>query len=259
MKIFNTIEDFNLYRAQLTNKNIGFVATMGALHQGHLSLVKRSLIENEISIVSIFTNPTQFDNANDLDKYPNLLEQDLNLLTKAGVDAVFIPEYQTIYPDDYTYQVQENQLSKQFCGAHRTGHFDGVLTVVMKLLNIVQPHKAYFGEKDYQQLILIQNMVNAFFVSVDVIGCAIVREIDGLAMSSRNLRLSQSQRQIAPELHRVITSGLGIESMQKELTSLGFNVDYIDIIHNRLLVAAYLGDIRLIDNIKLAIATENAA
>jgi pantoate--beta-alanine ligase len=259
MKILNTIDSFNLYRTQLHVKKIGFVATMGALHQGHVSLLKRSLTDNDVTIASIFINPTQFDKANDLESYPNLLEQDIKVLSQTGVDAVFIPDYQAIYPDKYTYKVQENQLSKQFCGAHRTGHFDGVLTVVMKLLNIVQPHKAYFGEKDYQQLALIQNMASAFFMPVGIIGCAIVREKNGLAMSSRNLRLNQSQRKIAPELHRVISSGLSIENMQKELTSLGFIVDYIDIINNRLLVAAYLGDIRLIDNTDLTLATEYAA
>lgn len=259
MKIFNSIDSFNLYRAQLNVKSIGFVATMGALHQGHVSLLKRSLVDNDVTIASIFINPTQFDKANDLESYPNLLEQDLNVLSKTGIDAVFIPGYQEIYPDKYTYKIQENQLSKQFCGAHRTGHFDGVLTVVMKLLNIVQPHKAYFGEKDYQQLSLIQNMASAFFMPVDIIGCAIIREKDGLAMSSRNLRLNQAQRKIAPELYRVISSGQSIENMQIELTSLGFIVDYVDIINNRLLVAAYLGEIRLIDNTDLSLARENAA
>jgi pantoate--beta-alanine ligase len=259
MKILNSIESFNLYRAQLNIKSIGFVATMGALHQGHLSLVKGSLVDNENTIVSIFINPTQFDKTHDLDNYPNLLDQDLELLSKAGVDAVFIPEYHTIYPDNYTYQVKEKQLSRQFCGAHRKGHFDGVLTVVMKLLNIVKPNNAYFGEKDYQQLTLIQNMTSAFFMPVNVVGCAIIREKDGLAMSSRNLRLNKSQRLIAANLYRVISSGLSIKNMQKELTSLGFVIDYIDKAHNRLLVAAYLGKIRLIDNIELTLATENAA
>jgi pantoate--beta-alanine ligase len=259
MKILNSIESFITYRAQLKTNDIGFVATMGALHQGHLSLVKRSLIDNKNTIVSIFINPTQFDKTNDLDNYPNLLEQDLDLLSKAGVDAVFIPEYQTIYPDNYAFQVQEKQFSKQFCGAHRAGHFDGVLTVVMKLFNIIQPHTAYFGEKDYQQLTLIRNMTNAFFMSVNIVGCEIIREKDGLAMSSRNLRLSKQQRQIAPELHRVISSGINIHHMKKELTAIGFLVDYIEITNNRLLVAAYLGEIRLIDNVDYISTNEKAA
>jgi pantoate--beta-alanine ligase len=259
MIILNSIESFNVYRAQLKTSKIGFVATMGALHQGHLSLVNRSLSDNKKTIVSIFINPTQFDKANDLDNYPSLVDQDIDLLSKAGVDAVFIPEYQSIYPDNYTFQVQEKKFSKQFCGAHREGHFDGVLTVVMKLLNIVQPNNAYFGEKDYQQLILIQNMANAFFMSVNIVGCEIIREKNGLAMSSRNLLLSQSQRHIAPELYRVISSGLSIEHMQKELKAIGFIVDYIEVTNNRLLVAAYLGEIRLIDNVEHITANEKAA
>lgn len=236
------------FREGLTG-SIGFVPTMGALHAGHLSLISAAQEHNDHVVVSIFVNPTQFDQTADLAKYPNTLEQDLKQLETTGVTAVFMPDFDSIYPDDYAYKITENSLSGLFCGAHRPGHFDGVLSVVLKLLNLVKPHKAYFGEKDYQQLSLIQGMVEAFFLDVEVIPCPIIRESDGLAMSSRNLRLTPIQRKIAPQLYAVLTDGTSIKDKQHRLADLGFDVDYLSVYNNRLLAAASLGEIRLIDNV----------
>lgn len=250
MKTIQSIQQFQEYRKTIKS-SVGFIPTMGALHAGHLSLIKQSLAENDNTIVSIFVNPTQFDNEKDLNHYPNLIESDLQQLQSLGVDCVLLPDFEHMYPDDYRYKVYENELSQQFCGAHREGHFDGVLTIVMKLFNIVQPNKAYFGEKDFQQLTLIQQMVHAFFMSIEVIAGATVREQDGLAMSSRNLNLTAEQRKIAPKLYQTISSNQSITQMKNTLKSYGFKIDYLEILNNRLLVAAFLGKVRLIDNAEI--------
>jgi pantoate--beta-alanine ligase len=250
MKTMQLIQQFRDYRKTI-NTSVGLIPTMGALHAGHLSLIKQSLAENDKTIVSIFVNPTQFDNKNDLNHYPNLIERDLQQLQSIGVDCVLLPEFEQMYPDNYSYKVSENVLSHQFCGAHRDGHFDGVLTVVMKLFNIVQPNKAYFGEKDFQQLTLIKQMVQAFFMPIEVVAGATVREQDGLAMSSRNLNLTAVERKIAPKLYQTISSGESLKQMNTELEAYGFKIDYLEILDNRLLVAAFLGQVRLIDNIEI--------
>jgi pantoate--beta-alanine ligase len=172
-------------------------------------------------------------------------------LADAGVTAVFLPNKETMYPDDYRYQVAETELSCLYCGAHRAGHFDGVLSVVMKLFNLAQPTRAYFGEKDYQQLTLIQGMVQAFFMSIEIVPCPVVRESDGLAMSSRNLRLSPIERKIAPQLYATLTADTSLADKRQRLADLGFDLDYLEVYQDRLLVAAKLGEIRLIDNVPL--------
>lgn len=236
------------FRQTLTG-TVGFVPTMGALHAGHLSLINAACEHNDQVLVSIFVNPTQFDQAADLAHYPNTLEQDLKQLEDVGVVAVFMPDFNSMYPDDYVYQISENKLGGLYCGAHRAGHFDGVLSVVMKLLNLIKPHKAYFGEKDYQQLSLIQGMVAAFFMDVEIVPCPIIRESDGLAMSSRNLRLTPIQRKIAPQLYAILKADSPIKEKEQRLADLGFEVDYLSVYNNRLLAAASLGEIRLIDNV----------
>lgn len=251
MKQFSSLADWRAFRANL-NLPIGFVPTMGALHRGHLSLLQHSLADNLYTVASIYVNPTQFNNSQDLDKYPRTTEQDLAMLEDAGVDAVILPSYEELYPDAFHYQVLETELSSRFCGAHRPGHFSGVLTVVLKLLNRVAPGRAYFGEKDYQQLLLIRGMAEAFHLPVEIIGCPTVRESDGLALSSRNLRLSKKQRQLAPELYRIISTAKNSEDASKALQQLGFKVDYVEEYAGRRLAAATLGDIRLIDNVAVA-------
>ncbi len=249
MKVFDSPAAWRGFRAGLEAP--GFVPTMGALHEGHLSLVRRSQDENPWTVVSVFVNPTQFDEAADLAAYPRQVEDDLDRLREAGVDAVFLPSAEDLYPDDYRYRVSENQLSHRLCGAHRPGHFDGVLTVVLKLLNLVRPARAYFGEKDYQQLQLIRGMAEALFLDVDIVGCPIVREADGLARSSRNRRLAERDRRLAPELYRVIRNSGSAEDAGAELAGLGFEVDYVEDIDARRFAAVRLGEVRLIDNVPL--------
>ena len=249
MKLCRTNADWRALRNTLGDRTLGLVPTMGALHAGHLSLVQRSQRENAATVVSIFVNPTQFDQADDLDRYPRKTELDLALLQDAAVDAVFIPSCDEIYPDGFHYRVNESELSLRLCGAHRPGHFDGVLTVVMKLLNIVQPTRVYFGEKDYQQLLLVRGMAQAFFMDVDVVACPVVREPDGLAMSSRNQNLDTAQRQLAPSLHQVLCESTDTENAQTRLQQLGFDVDYVEDFKGRRLAAVQIGGTRLIDNV----------
>jgi pantoate--beta-alanine ligase len=224
---------------------------MGALHAGHLALVHASLADNPWTAVSIFVNPTQFDRPDDLERYPRRHDEDLEQLAAAGVEAILMPSADVLYPDGYRYRVSETEISRRLCGAHRPGHFDGVLTVVLKLLNLVRPARAYFGEKDYQQLQLVRGMVEAFFMDTRIVACPIVREPDGLALSSRNLRLDPAQRRLAPELHRTLRGAADPASARRELERLGFAVDYVEDWDGRRLAAACLGDVRLIDNVPL--------
>lgn len=251
-KIISNPYEMIAWRKSLpVDKSVGFVPTMGALHAGHESLLVQSRKENDYSVLSIFVNPTQFDNADDLAKYPSTWDQDLAMAAKAGVDVIFFPEYKLMYPDNYTYKVSENDFSKKFCGAHRPGHFDGVLSVVMKLLNIVSPTHAYFGEKDYQQMTLIKKMKEAFFLPYEIKSVATLRDKDGLAMSSRNVRLTAEQRERAPLLHKILVESKTAAEASAQLTKSGFKVDYVEDSENRRLAAAFLGDVRLIDNVKI--------
>jgi pantoate--beta-alanine ligase len=233
---------------------IGFVPTMGALHAGHAALVTRSVAECDVTVVSVYVNPTQFDNQADLQKYPEKLATDAAMCAALGTKILFAPGYAEIYPDQFRYQIDEKVHSRELCGAHRPGHFTGVLTVVMKLLNIVRPARAYFGEKDYQQLQLIKGMAEAFFLPTEVIGCATVREADGLALSSRNQNLSPEARRQAPLMHRLIASDRSDEQVRMELSAAGFDVDYVVTQAGRRFVAARLGtgaaQVRLIDNVR---------
>ncbi len=254
MRVFKLLPDWQAWRAKQT-QSIGFVATMGALHAGHLALVKESLANNDITVVSIFINPTQFDQAADLDAYPQQLDQDLTMLEAVGVTAVLVPESTQIYVDNQVYKVTESKLSLDLCGEYRPGHFDGMLTVVMRLFSLVQPQRAYFGEKDWQQLQLITGMVKAFFISVEIVAVATMREVDGLAMSSRNIRLSASERIAAASFPAILKTASSAESAVRELIEAGFKVDYVKdmkaagSLHR--LAAVHLGKTRLIDNIGL--------
>jgi len=189
VRCFESLDDWRAARAVLGMTRIGFVPTMGALHAGHASLLARSVAESEYTVLSIYVNPTQFNDAGDLARYPRTLEQDLALAESLGVDAVLLPRYEALYADGYRYRLDEMTFSRTLCGAHRPGHFAGVLTVVMKLLNLVRATRAYFGEKDYQQYLLIRDMCAAFFLDTEIVPCATLREPDGLAMSSRNMLL----------------------------------------------------------------------
>ncbi len=251
MRTFSTLHQWGDLKKTLQSGSIGLVPTMGALHPGHLSLVQKSLEQNRATTVSIFVNPTQFNQTADLDSYPRHFEQDLALLEDIGVDGVFMPDYELLYPDDFSYRVTESSLSDRLCGKHRPGHFDGVLTVVMKLLNIIRPDKAYFGEKDYQQLQLISGMVEAFFMPVEIVACPVIREADGLAMSSRNQLLNAEQRETAGMLYRSLSTSQDISQVRKQLEQNGFIVDYVEDLNGRRLAAASLGTTRLIDNVPI--------
>ncbi len=251
IKKIETIEEMRKLRRSLQGQ-IGFVPTMGALHEGHRSLVERARAESDVVIASIFVNPTQFNVASDLDKYPRTLESDLLSLEDAGVDYVFLPRPEEMYADNYRFEVREKEQSQFLCGAHRAGHFEGVLTVVLKLFNLVKPDRAYFGEKDYQQLKLITDMASALFLDVEVVPCPTVRETDGLAMSSRNLRLSAQQRERAPLFYRALKSkGADPAGVKSELETAGFKVDYVEERWGRRFGAAFLGEVRLIDNVEI--------
>ena len=195
-----------LERNRAEGKSVGFVPTMGALHDGHLSLIKRSGKENDLTVCSIFVNPIQFNNPADLEKYPRMPEKDSELLKTAGCDVVFLPSTEEIYPGGKTVTVDVDfgMLDKVMEGKFRPGHFSGVAVVVKTLLDIVEPDRAYFGKKDYQQLAVIRHMVNTLHMPVEIVACETVREPDGLAMSSRNLRLTPEERERAPEIYHVL-------------------------------------------------------
>ncbi|HIG40149.1 MAG: pantoate--beta-alanine ligase [bacterium] len=251
MRRVESVAEYRKFREEFSDQKLGFVPTMGALHIGHASLIERSVTECDITVLSIYLNPTQFNNPGDLDKYPVTLENDLLMAENLGVDVVLLPDYHQVYPDNFRYLVEETSFSRQLCGAHREGHFTGVLTVVMKLLNIVRPQCAYFGKKDYQQYQLIRDMVEAFFMDVNIIGCDTIREEDGLALSSRNLNLDDHSRELAPELHKAIERNIADAQVVSQLDVLGFDVDYIKTIDGRRYAAASLGKVRLIDNISV--------
>jgi len=251
MKVFKSVAEWQAGRHAFTARPLGFVPTMGALHQGHLSLVKASTEQNALTVVSVFVNPTQFDDKQDFEKYPVDANSDLARLEAAGVDVVLMPDAGQIYRDDYRFKVTESEFSRRLCGAHRPGHFDGVLTVVMRLLNLVGPDNAYFGEKDFQQLQLIRDMVDAFFMPVNIVACATVRESDGLAMSSRNQLLDAGQRARAPALYAALKNSHTAAEARQKLIAEGFVVDYVEDLDHRRLAAARLGSTRLIDNVAI--------
>jgi pantoate--beta-alanine ligase len=230
-------------------RSVGLVPTLGALHGGHASLFGAARRDNDVVLASVFVNPTQFDDRRDFELYPRDLDGDLALMDRSGVDAVFAPGVREMYPNGTAYTVAEDAFSRELCGAHRPGHFTGVLTVVMKLLQIAGADRAYFGEKDYQQLLLVRGMCEAFFLRTEIIGCPTVREPDGLALSSRNARLTPAERALAPGFHRALATAPTAAAARAVLESEGFGVDYVEDRSGRRLGAVRLGDTRLIDNV----------
>lgn len=252
-KIFESITEWQAYRSSdfFINKSTGFVPTMGNLHAGHQSLLMRSKQECDITILSIFINPTQFSNQTDLNNYPKTISADIDMAKELGIDAILIPYSEEIYPDQYHYRITETKLSKLLCGKHRPGHFDGVLTVVLKLLLLVKANNTYFGEKDYQQLQLIKGLVEAFFIDTHIIACPTIRNEQGLALSSRNNLLNLEQLQIAQQFPKLLSSDLTKNEIINKLAELGFTVDYIEEYFGRRFGAATIGEVRLIDNISI--------
>lgn len=250
MKIYNNMSEWQRARQAFpTDCSIGFVPTMGNLHQGHASLFTTSIQENDCTVASVFINPTQFNQQSDFTNYPRTLDDDLDLLAKTGVNHCLLPDEQAIYPDDYRYQIDETRYSNQMEGLHRPGHFKGVLTVVMKLLNLTKPHRAYFGEKDYMQLQLIRDMVSAFFMDIEIKGCPTIRETSGLACSSRNRRLSPDAREMADQFAKIFHQAIPCAQIRQELESIGVAVEYIEEHMDRRFAAVNIGGVRLIDNI----------
>lgn len=251
LKILTTIQEAHDFRRRLDKSSVGFVPTMGALHFGHQSLIEKSAAENKTTIVSLFVNPAQFNDKKDFEKYPKTWEQDLALIKKAGGQAVFSPDYADIYPDQYKFKVSEIEFSKILCGVQRPGHFDGVLTIVMKLFNVIKPDKAYFGEKDFQQLSLLEKMVEAFFMDLQIVRCPTVRESSGLAMSSRNTRLSETGKQKAAQIYKSLNQFSNTQEIKTHLAQQGFEIDYIEDYEGRRFAAVFLEGVRLIDNIQI--------
>ena len=276
LKSKKTLIDY-VERQREMGKKIGFAPTMGALHQGHLSLYKAAKKENDEVISSIFVNPTQFNNPDDFQKYPKTLEKDLELLEKAGVDAVYVPNVEEMYPDGlnskkYDFDGLENEME----GKYRPGHFDGVGTIVEELFRQVQPHNAYFGEKDYQQLAIIKKMVEKTKLPVKIHGVPTLREEDGLAMSSRNVRLTETQRKEATIIYETLTKVkewfkvISLEEIKQKVTDIfrnsNFELEYFVIANEetlkeanaidedkeyRAFIVAYADTVRLIDNMHL--------
>lgn len=210
MKIVETVSELNLslQAARQAGRSIGLVPTMGALHEGHASLVSRSVKENDITVVSVFVNPTQFNDKTDLANYPRTLEADCQLLEKLGADIVFAPSVEEIYPEPDTRTFSYPPIDTVMEGAHRPGHFNGVCQIVSKLFMYVQPDKAYFGEKDYQQIAVIRAMVADLKLPVNICPCSVIREESGLARSSRNTLLTEDERHIAANIYRVLKNSL---------------------------------------------------
>lgn len=249
MNIVTQVNQWKQLRKTFGSQRIGFVHTMGHLHAGHLSLCARSQEENDITVVAIFVNPTQFNEVKDLLNYPRTLAADKALLSAQKIDYLLLFSEPAIYADGYDIQVSDTSEFGTSCeGAFRPGHFTGMLTVVLKYLNLVQPTCAYYGEKDYQQLILIKKMAKALFLEVEIIGCPIIRAEDGLALSSRNSHLAPTQRQKAASFAQILQKKQAVEKTVHELESIGFRVDYVTDYQSRRFAAVWLGDIRLIDN-----------
>ena len=210
MKVFSKIAELQnaLFDARKEGKTIGLVPTMGALHEGHASLVRRSVADNDVTVVSVFVNPTQFNDKNDLKNYPRTLDADCRLLDECGADYVLAPTVEEMYPTPDNRQFEYPPVSTVMEGAHRPGHFNGVCQVVSRLFYIVRPHKAYFGEKDWQQIAVIKAMVKHLGINVSIVECPIVRDADGLARSSRNTLLSPDERAIAPNIYKALNESV---------------------------------------------------
>jgi pantoate--beta-alanine ligase len=252
MNIVTKLNDWQAIRKKNSNKSIGFVHTMGHLHAGHLSLCSRSQAENDLTIVAIFVNPKQFNQIEDFIHYPRSLEEDIALLCKQKVDYLLLLDAETIYSDNYQIQIHDtSDLSKELEAEFRPGHFIGMLTAVLKYLNIVRPTHAYYGEKDYQQLLLIKKMALALFLETEIVGCPTIRATDGLALSSRNTRLSAEQRAKASHFPIILKLASSSEVAKKQLKSLGFKVDYVADHWGRRLGAVHVGAVRLIDALSI--------
>ena len=278
MEVFTSVKSLCKFLDQqvLQQKTIGLVPTMGALHKGHISLIEAAKKDNNIVVCSVFVNPTQFNNPEDLAKYPRTFEADRAMLENAGCSAVFAPSVEEMYPEQPVVKMNFGALETVMEGASRPGHFNGVGIVVSKLFNIVRPHRAYFGQKDLQQVSVVRQLVSDLAFGLELIICPTIRETDGLAMSSRNTRLNAAERAIAPQIYRILAASgeaLNADKTVSEVVGWAksefekikeFTLDYFEVINlktllpiekigpagsNAICVAAFLGPVRLIDNI----------
>lgn len=278
MEIIRKVDELKNRMAAIAaeGKSVGLVPTMGALHQGHMSLITRARNENDVVVASVFVNPTQFNNPDDLRTYPRTEEADCEKLAAHGCDIAFIPSVEEIYPEPDTRVFDLGEVADVMEGAHRPGHFNGVAQIVSRLFEMVSPTRAYFGEKDFQQIAVIKRMVQLEGFDIDIVDCPIVREPDGLAMSSRNTRLSASQRRIAPAIHLTLeesvkrASALTVTQLKKLVVDTidsqpELKTEYFEIVNPVTMqpienwadcadpvgcITVYCGDVRLIDNIK---------
>ena len=273
MQVVHTVEEIKQKRIEFSQRKIGFVPTMGALHEGHLALVKKCKSESELSIVSIFVNPTQFNDNKDLEKYPNTIEADLKSLEQMDVDIVFIPKFEDLYQNEQKLAVNIAEIEQKMEGSKRPGHFDGVIRVLSIFFNLIKPNYAYFGEKDYQQVLVVQQLINQHFPTISLIKCPTIREHNGLAKSSRNKLLSESAFNRSGEIYSTlkwIKENITAQSINSILDdgmrklSERFEVEYLELRNennlektsnslenSRLFVAVQIESIRLIDNIAL--------
>jgi len=224
---------------------------MGALHRGHASLVERCRAENQVSVVTIFVNPTQFNDARDLERYPRTLDTDLSMLESLGIDDVLVPSAAELYPEGYGFRIEADNMTALMEGRYRLGFLQGVMTIVMKLFNVVLPTRAYFGEKDYQQLLAITRMVREFLLPIEIVACPTVREPSGLAESSRNRLLSPAAREKAACLFRTLSTASTAGEARRRMETEGLKVEYVEDHWGRRFAAASLEGVRLIDNVPL--------
>ena len=279
MNLFSSVKDIRAFlnKQKSLGKSIGFVPTMGALHEGHLSLMRKAKAENDLLVVSIFVNPIQFNNQNDLQKYPRNLKNDSQMLESVGCDVLFAPDEKEMYPEPIEKTYDFGPLAMVMEGKFRPGHFNGVAIVVKRLFDIIEPSRAYFGEKDFQQLAIIKKLVEIEKIDIEIVPCPIVREEDGLAMSSRNRLLTPEQRKVAPFIYKTLQETklrrqhICANPLRQMIINLfegneDFKLEYFDIVDDTNLqsitgwnnkvgtmafVAAWLGDVRLIDNIRI--------
>lgn len=278
MKLIHSISKLQaeLSTLKAQGKKVGLVPTMGALHAGHVSLVKRSVNENEVTVVSVFVNPTQFNDKNDLAKYPRTLDADCKLLEDAGTSFVFAPTVEEMYPEPDTRQFSFSPLDTVMEGQFRPGHFNGVAQIVSKLFDAAKPHRAYFGEKDFQQLAIIREMVRQLHFDIEIVGCPIIREEEGLALSSRNALLSVEERKIGLKISQTLFKSRNFATNHSVKDTLkfvedgiasepGLRLEYFEIVDGNTLqgiqnwedteyavgcITVFCGAVRLIDNIK---------
>ena len=278
MLVVETIDKLHAFlaEARAAGKSVGLVPTMGALHEGHASLVKRSVKENGVTVVSVFVNPTQFNDKGDLERYPRTLEADCQLLEALGTDCVFVPTVEEVYPEPDTRVFDFDPLDKVMEGVYRPGHFNGVAQIVSKLFMYVEPDRAYFGEKDFQQLAIIREMVRQMDFKLEIVGCPIVREADGLALSSRNALLTPEQRITALAISKALFTSVdyakehSLEETKQMVEQAiadteGLELEYYEVVNGDTLqpvaawddadyivgcITVYCGKVRLIDNIR---------